>query len=252
MVSGSWFSLAHSQWSAAWINKDPPPSLSVIELYFIGSLRMHSTNIFDQWYLILFLPTPFASANTIIHSSFRLPQLLPFSPLHVFHICLPSNSRHSCIHFSIFVPSVLYSTPLFIFLFPSIFRRALWGASTAAMQYMIRIFVMYIKEIKQIYRRVIFISFCHTVAFVDYFMSVCSSCYLFLCWSSHSPVNLYFISVLTVNVCACFPHDFSILSSIIFFIPWPFHIYFMPVHVVQIPVRHFLFPLIKYYSSPPF
>ena len=49
----------------------PPLSLCVNELYFIGSLLMHSTNIFDQWCLILFLPTPFASATTIIHSSFR-------------------------------------------------------------------------------------------------------------------------------------------------------------------------------------
>ena len=119
--------------------------------------------------------------------------------------------------------SVFHSS--FQFLFPSVSRRALCGASTAAVQYMIRTFVMYIKEIKQIYRRVIFISFCHTVAFVHNFMSVCSSCYPFLCWSPHSPFKLFFISVLTLNVCACFPHDHSILSSITFFIPWPFHIY---------------------------
>ena len=85
--------------------------------------------------------------------------------------------------------------------------------------------VLYIKEIKQIYRRDIFISFCHTVALWHYFMSVCSSCYLFLCWSPHSPFNLHFISVLILNVCACSPLDLFIISSIIFFMPWPFHIY---------------------------
>ena len=148
VVSGSWFSLAHSQWSAAWINKDPPPSLSVIELYFIGSLRMHSTNIFDQWYLILFLPTPFASANTIIHSSFSY--LCFFHFLH----CMFSTSAFLLIHaihvFTFPFLCLLYSIPLFIFLFPSVSRRALWGVSTAAMQCMIRIFVMYINEIKHL------------------------------------------------------------------------------------------------------
>ena len=108
------FSLVHSQWSVPWISKEPL-SLSVVELFFIGSLLMHSTNIFDQWCLILFLPIPFASATTKIHSGFSYFSFFLFFYYMFFHICLPSNSHHSCVHFSVFVPSVLYSILLFNF-----------------------------------------------------------------------------------------------------------------------------------------
>ena len=101
----------------------PPLSLSVNELYFIGSLLMHYTNIFNQWYLILFLPTPFASANTIIHSSFSY--LCFFHFLH----CMFSTSAFLLIHaihvFTFPFLCLLYSIPPFIFLFPSVSRRAL-------------------------------------------------------------------------------------------------------------------------------
>ena len=111
------FSLVHSQWSVPWISKEPL-SLSVVELFFIGSLLMHSTNIFDQWCLILFLPIPFASATTKIHSGFSYLSFFLF--LH----CMFSTSAFFIIH-AIHVFTFLFLFLLFCipFLFSPFYSR---------------------------------------------------------------------------------------------------------------------------------